>query len=92
MKYPVSTPIIKKDSKKLMKLKCSFLLAVTNPIVANTETFINAKLIPTVANNSLVIRKEGTEGIITHITVTSPSAIQHCFLITDPNNIGGDQK
>ena len=71
---------MKKDSKKFIKLRCSFLSFVTRPIVANTETFTNANPNPTQANNNFVITKLGTEGTIKQIMETVPKAINIAFL------------
>ena len=73
-------PIIKKDSKKLIKLRCSFLSFVTRAMVANTETFTSAKPIPAAANKSLVIQKVFTLGITIQTAAIKPNATNIEFL------------
>ncbi len=67
-------PIIKKDSIKFIKLAWSFLLDVTIPMVANTETLINAKLAPTTAKRTFVMAKLPNDGISKHAVVTNANA------------------
>ncbi|GAC1385203.1 MAG: hypothetical protein NVSMB45_13690 [Ginsengibacter sp.] len=63
-----------------MKLAWSFFVFVTKPIVAYTETFINAKLAPTTAKRTLVIAKPAIFGINKQAIVTIASASNIDFL------------
>jgi hypothetical protein len=65
---------------KFIKLAWSFLFLVTSPMVAYTETFIKAKLMPVAANKTFVIANPPSHGIIKHAAVTSPNAISIEFL------------
>ena len=73
-------PTIKNDSMKFMKLAWSFLLSVTKPIVAKTDTFIKAKLAPTAANSNFVVPNPGKVAITSHAKVTKANADNMDFL------------
>ena len=74
IKYPVKIPIIKKDSIKFMKLAWSFLLDVTRPMVAKTETLIRANPAPVIANKTFVIAKPPIKGIKRQPMITNNNA------------------
>ena len=77
---PKSTPIIKVPSSNPIKLECSFMSLVIKPIVANTDTLIKAKEIPTVKKSNLKCQKLSAKGMINDITLTNAKAISIAFL------------
>lgn len=70
---------MKNDSRKFMKLACSFRATsgwslVTKPMVAKTDTLMSAKPAPVAAKGSFVVQKAGTCGISRHASTTIPRA------------------
>jgi hypothetical protein len=79
--FPANTPIMKKPSRKPIKLECSLSVSVTRPIEVKTDIFIKANEIPTIANSSLKNQKPFENGITKHMQLTRKRAISMEFLI-----------